>query len=108
MGEFIRLGGENKWDSGVSVEEYKGTYSLAAAYETKDGKVALRWAYPDKDRKPAEKAQPVKIVIGTRDDAIELLRAVAGVIKGGKQENYRPPESKHEPPPMPDDSDVPF
>ena len=106
MGEFIRLAGENKYNNGVSVEEYKGTYSLAAAYETRDGNVALRWAYPDKDRKPAEKAQPVKIVIGSRDDAVELLRAVAAVIRGG--EAYRPPVTRHEPPPMPDESEIPF
>lgn len=63
-----------KYNSGIAVDEYKGEFSLASAIEGKDGKLYLRWVYPQgKDRKPSEKTIPHKITLGNKQQAIQYL-----------------------------------
>ena len=63
-----------QYNSGIKVEEYNGTYSLVAAWMGKDGDVALKWGYIEKDKKPGKKL-PIKVELGDRDQAIEVLQA---------------------------------
>ena len=70
-----------KYRRGFKLDAYGDIYSLVAAreYTDKSGetKEAMEWAFPqDKDRNPREKAIPVKIELGTRDEAIANLRRV--------------------------------
>ena len=62
-----------QYNSGVKLEEYKGTFSLASIWVTKDGETKLRWCYPEKDRKPVEKPMPVKLTLGDKAKACEIL-----------------------------------
>ena len=70
-----------KYRRGFKLDAYGDIYSLVAAreYTDKSGetKEAMEWAFPqDKDRNPREKAIPVKIELGTKDQAIKHLRDV--------------------------------
>jgi len=72
MGEFIKTNQE--YGRGVQLDEYNGVFSLIAAREGTDGKIYKEWAFPqDKDRRPRDKAIPVKVDLGDKDQAIEAL-----------------------------------
>ena len=82
MSEIIKTG----VSQGVILEDYKGSYSLVSAWEDKDGKVNLKWGkfevYDNKTKTKSEKNLPVKIYIGNRDMAIEVLGELINRIKG--------------------------
>ena len=88
-----------QYNSGIKVEEYNGTYSLVAAWMGKDGDVALKWGYIEKDKKPGKKL-PIKVELGDRDQAIEVLQAALrlmnaepdGPMKLPKHQDYGQPE----------------
>ena len=92
MDEFIKTAGSQ----GLILQEYQGKYSLAAAWEGKEGKVNMKWAKEQKGKDEyAEKATPIKVSLGDRETAIATLKALLGQL--GAAETG----------PMPDD-DVPF
>jgi len=69
---FIKT--NEKYGSGVAIDEYNGEVSVAAAIEGKDGNIYLRWVFPQvKDRKPSEKAIPMRIGLGNKQQAIQRL-----------------------------------
>lgn len=54
-----------RYHTGITIDEYNGVISLCAANRDKDGKVWKRWAFPQgKDRQPLDKAVPVSIRLG--------------------------------------------
>jgi hypothetical protein len=62
---------------GIELEEYKGTYSLAATFEGMDGKVRKEWALRQVGRdKHADKDTPIKVVLGDRAKAIEVCHTI--------------------------------
>jgi hypothetical protein len=68
-----------QYDSGIALDEYNDKYSIASAYLNKNGQVALKWVFQqkwDKDTKKSVpgKNMPLKIELGTRDEAIETLK----------------------------------
>jgi hypothetical protein len=72
MSEFIRT--DQEYGNGVKLAEYKGKYYLHACREGKDGNVYDDWAYPQgPNRKPKDKAVPVKINLGDRETAKKTL-----------------------------------
>ena len=77
---------DNKYGEGIMLEEYNDRLSLVFAQKPKSGNgtVYKKWCYPQgKDRGPLEKAIPWKIHIGRdRQEAIEMLRAIAIQLKG--------------------------
>ena len=75
---------------GIDIDEYKGKYSLVSGRE-KDGVFYKDWAFPqDKDRRPRDKAVPVKVDLGDgRDQAIKTLRhflSALGALPPGPEE----------------------
>jgi hypothetical protein len=65
---------------GIAVEEYNGKWSLVAMYNgyKQWAKYKIgRDAYKEKDL-------PVKVTLGNRDKAIEVLTAILAVIRGGE------------------------
>lgn len=70
-----------QYDSGILLEEYKDKYSLTSAYIGKDGQAQMKWCYrqeKDKDsheNKPG-KSIPIKLELGTKDEAIEHLKSL--------------------------------
>ena len=73
MDEAIRTIGKH----GFYLDEYKGEFSLIAAYEGQDGKLYKTWGkakigkdkYSDKDR-------PFKVILGDKKMAVAALRKV--------------------------------
>ena len=73
LDEAIRTIGKH----GFFVDEYKGEYSLTAAYEATNGTFYRKWAkekvgkdaYSDKDR-------PVKVILGDKKTAVAVLQKV--------------------------------
>jgi len=101
--KFIKIKGD-EYGRGVTIQEYKGTYSLVSSKETKDGKVYSDWAFPQtKDRTPGEKAWPVKVKLGnSASESMEMLQLLLAAFKSpdsSKQQQAAPDDS---------DSDVPF
>ena len=76
---FIRTQGT----SGVVLQMYKENYSLASAFESKDGKVMMRWAKNQKGRDEYDdKATPVKVSLGPKETAIATLLMLLKEISG--------------------------
>ena len=72
-----------KESNGVVLQEYKEIYSLASAWEGKDGKVMLRWAKNQKGRDEYdEKATPTKVTLGDRKTAIVTCLLILKEITG--------------------------
>ncbi len=67
----------SEYREGFFVEEYKENFSIVAGTEGNEGTNFKRWVFPqDKDRQPREKAIPMGVKLGTRREAIEVLRKV--------------------------------
>ena len=104
--QFIKLQ-EDSYNTGVTLQEYKGCYYLVASKEGRDGKVYHDWAFPQtKDRTPGEKAWPVKVKLGnSASESMEMLQLLLAAFKA-------PDKSKQysEQPAAPDDPnpDLPF
>lgn len=83
MTDFIKY--ENtEYGEGIMLEEYNGTLSLVAAQEGKDGKVYMRWCYPQKDKKPIAKSIPWKIKLGNRDEALNIIGQLLDILNTEK------------------------
>lgn len=69
---FIKT--SEKYGSGIAIDEYQGEFSVCAVTTGKDGKLYLRWTFPQVGRdKPAEKAIPHKINLGNKAQATHRL-----------------------------------
>ncbi len=72
----------SEYREGFFLNEYhKGNdnecFYLSSGREGNEGTNYKEWAFPqDKDRKPREKAIPVSVKLGTRNEAIEVLKKV--------------------------------
>ena len=90
-----------KGNNGVELEEYQGTYSLAATYEGKDGTARKEWALKQMGKdKYAEKATPIKVILGDKATAIGVLQTLLKELGGST------PVDKHDV--IGGDDDVPF
>jgi hypothetical protein len=73
MDEIIKTGEK----TGLKVEEYKGIISLSAQNVVGDRNYAV-WAMYQKGKGEfQEKAWPVKVTLGTKENALEVLRQIA-------------------------------
>jgi len=73
MDEIIKTGEK----TGVKVEEYKGVISLSAQNMVGDKAYGV-WAKYQKGKDEfQEKSWPVKITLGTKENALEVLRQIA-------------------------------
>jgi len=80
-----------QYHSGAALDEYQDTISICSAWIGKDGECCMRWAFPQiKDRKPSEKALPVSIRLGNKDQAIEILKGFIAALSGEKKEPEKP------------------
>lgn len=68
---------------GFQINEYKGSYSLNSAWESKDGIVRQNWAKRQKGKDEyADKATPIKVEIGDKKTAEAVLLAALKEITG--------------------------
>lgn len=72
-----------QYHNGVCLEEYNGEIGICRANRGKDGKVYVKWGFPQaRDRKPSEKSLPWKVILGSKSQAIEMLETFINILKG--------------------------
>ena len=65
----------SQYNDGVLLQKYGDNYSLVSAQAGKDGRIYIKWAHiSGKDKKPMEKAVPMGIRIGDRNQTIQILK----------------------------------
>jgi len=67
---------DSQYGDGVMLNEYNGELSLVAAKQKEDT-VYMEWMFPQKkdgSKQPLEKSLPWKIKLGTKEEAVEILR----------------------------------
>ena len=102
MSEITSIAMGNQYNDVILLDEYNGQISIVSAREGKDGKTYPQWVFPqDKDRQPREKAIPLKVTLGDRQQAAAVLRQLAAALDGT-------PVSTEAPGDWDDGSDVPF
>ena len=72
----------SRFNECVQLNNYHGAISLVAAREGKDGKVYMQWCYPQFNDKPLDKSLPWKVPLGTRDEAVTILKALLAELEG--------------------------
>ncbi len=79
MGEFVRTSEKG----GFEVQEYNGKWSLASAWEGKDGTIRVNWGkrQTGKDQY-ADKATPIKVDLGDEKTATGALLSALKQITG--------------------------
>jgi len=104
MSEITTIPLNDKFKNVILLDEYNGTVSIVAARESKDGKTFPQWVFPqDRERKPRDKAIPLKVNLGDRTTAARHLRYMADVLEA------KTPEPDHSQPQQNiDDDDIPF
>jgi hypothetical protein len=79
MGEFVRTSEKG----GFEVQEYNGKWSLASAWEGKDGTVRVNWGKRQMGKDQyAEKATPIKVDLGDEKTATGALLSALKQITG--------------------------
>ena len=83
---------DSSYGDGIVVDVYNGTISIVAAQTGKDDNAYMKWCHPQvgtfEERRPHDKAVPWKITLGENmQDAIDMLGALAGIIKGLGDDN---------------------
>ncbi len=79
MGEFVRTSEKG----GFEVQEYNGKWSLASAWEGKDGTVRVNWGKRQNGKDQyAEKATPIKVDLGDKEAAEGALLSALKQITG--------------------------
>ena len=75
---------DSQFGDGVVLNEYRNEFSLVAAKQ-KDGKTFMEWMFPQKkdgSKQPIDKSLPWKIKLGSREEAIRLLRFFLEKLEG--------------------------
>ncbi len=73
------------YDDGILLNEYGNEFSLVAA-KRKDGKTYMEWVFPQKrdgSKKPIDKSVPWKIKLGSKAEAIAVLKFFLDKLEGG-------------------------
>jgi len=73
------------YDDGILLNEYRNEFSLVAA-KRKDGKTYMEWVFPQKrdgSKKPIDKSVPWKIKLGSKAEAIAVLKFFLDKLEGG-------------------------
>ncbi|MBW1783427.1 MAG: hypothetical protein JRL30_22125 [Deltaproteobacteria bacterium] len=99
----------NAYGDGILLDEYRNEFSLVAA-KRKDGKTYMEWVFPQKrdgSKEPIDKSLPWKIKLGSRDEAIKVLRFFLAKLEGEAPRSNDTP-IQYPPDDAPVDDDVPF
>lgn len=95
----------SQYNEVIILDKYGDNYSLIAGQKGKtDGKLYKRWCFPQaKDKKPSEKSIPLKITLGNRKEAIEMLMKLLDALDG-----QRPAKPAGVGINVPSEQDIPF
>jgi len=72
-----------KYNTGFGIDVYNNEMGLCSTIWGSDGKCYARWVYPQKgkDRVPADKAIPMRITLGNRQQAIQRLKEIVAALE---------------------------
>jgi len=102
---------DEKYKSGIAIDEYGGKVSVVNARPGKDGNIYADWCYAqyydNGEKKPREKALPWKILLGAdRAEAVRNLKSLLAIVSDV------PSEETYNSVPVTDDKDsdstIPF
>ena len=99
---FLKIEG-SQYGDGVLLDKYGDRYSLVSARESKNGgTVWKQWAFPQtKDKKPMDKAVPMGVRLGNREQAIQILKqALAALSDRSGQLPHNDPVPRDDEPPF--------
>ena len=76
---------DEKYKSGIAIDEYGGKVSVVNARPGKDGNIYADWCYAqyydNGEKKPREKALPWKILLGAdRAEAVRNLKSLLAIV----------------------------
>jgi len=66
----------SQYGDGILLNEYRNEFSLVAA-KSKEGEVFMEWVFPQKrdgSKQPIDKSLPWKIKLGSKAEAIKVLK----------------------------------
>jgi len=99
---------DEKYNQGVTLDEYNGVLSLVSCRKTDKGMVFMQWCYPQTRENdtniPADKSLPWKITLGDRFSAIGVLRELLHRLG----DDPPSPENDMTENPWDDEDDIPF
>jgi len=73
------------YDDGILLNEYRNEFSLVAA-KRKGGKTYMEWVFPQKrdgSKEPIDKSVPWKVKLGSKAEAIAVLKFFLDKLEGG-------------------------
>ena len=74
------------YGDGILLNEYRNEFSLVAA-KRKDGKAYMEWVFPQKrdgSKEPIDKSVPWKVKLGSKAEAIAVLKFFLDKLQGGR------------------------
>jgi hypothetical protein len=82
--KFFREYPDSQYHEGLMLDEYNGTFSLVSVNKGKDGKVYMKWGYPQKfgEKVPIDKSLPWKVTLGNQEQALKTLRYFVALLGG--------------------------
>ena len=95
---------DERYHNGVCLDEYKGIISICNADKSDEGEVYKSWCFPQRDRKPIEKAVPWGLRLGDKTSAISILKELLA----GLEANVAAPKQPANTPVGTVKNDVPF
>jgi len=74
-----------KYNEGLALDEYNGTYSIISCQKAQDGKLWPKWMRMQLGKdKWSDKSSPIKVLVGaTKEDAIANLTMIIEAIRCG-------------------------
>lgn len=97
------------YGDGILLDEYKREFSLVAA-KRKDDEIFMEWVFPQKrdgSKEPIDKSLPWKIKLGTKAEAIKVLKYFLEKLERGTLPSDDIPEDTWGKD-GPSDDDIPF
>ena len=84
---------DTQYHNGVCMEEYNSDFGICRANKGQDGTIYVKWGYAQaKNRQPAEKGIPWKVILGPRSQAIAILESFLAELKGDNTKKTEVPE----------------
>jgi len=99
----------SQYGDGILLNEYRNEFSLVAA-KRKDGETYMEWVFPqrrDGSKAPIDKSLPWKIKLGSRQEAIKVLKFFLERLQGGTSPSHDIPDDGWGKD-GPSDDDIPF
>jgi hypothetical protein len=79
--EVFKEFANDKYHSGLTLQEYAGSYWLINSRKLEDGRIMHDWVFPSRDKKPIAKSLPWKVKLGdTIEEALATMRFFASFL----------------------------